>query len=119
MSLWDALTDIQKKVSEGVEQFQEVFDPNAVVPPPPRPRHVSSSAFSVDNDDTTSKRPAEDATSRRPDTSQSSKELAASPVPRTQANSGAPSRTLATANREELVALVQRQAAKIQQIQAR
>ncbi len=119
MSLWDALTDIQKKVSEGVEQFQEVFDPNAVAPPPPRPRHVSSSAFSVDNDDTTSKRPAEDATSRRPDTSQSSKELAASPVPRTQANSGAPSRTLATANREELVALVQRQAAKIQQIQAR
>jgi DNA repair exonuclease SbcCD ATPase subunit len=119
MSLWDALTDIQKKVTEGVEQFQEVFDPNAVASPPPRPRHVSSSAFSVDNDDSASKKPCEDAVSRRPDASQSSRDLAGSSAARPQANSGGPSRTLASASRDELVALVQRQAAKIQQLQSR
>jgi hypothetical protein len=119
MSLWDALTDIQKKVTEGVEQFQEVFDPNAVASPPPRPRHVSSSAFSVDNDDAASKKPFEDAVSRRPDASQSSRDLAGSSAARPQANSGGPSRTLASASRDELVALVQRQAAKLQQLQSR
>lgn len=118
MSLWDALTDIQKKVTEGVEQFQEVFDPNLVAPPP-RARSVSSTAFSVDNDDTTSKKPGEDATSRRPDVSQSFRDSPGSSVPRPQANTGGPSRTLATASRDELVAVVQRQTAKIQQLQVR
>ena len=116
MSLWDALTDIQKKVTEGVEQFQEVFDPNAVASPPPRARPVSSAAFSVDNEDTTSKRPGEDAAYRRPDTSQLSRDVAGAAIPRQQTG---PTRTLANASRYELVALVQRQAAKIQQLQAR
>jgi hypothetical protein len=114
MSLWDALTDIQKKVTEGVEQFQEVFDPNAVASPPSRARPVPSAAFSVDNDDTATKKPGEDVPARRPDASQF-----ASVVPKPQTNSGGPSRTLASASRDELVALVQRQAAKIQQLQAR
>jgi chromosome segregation ATPase len=118
MSLWDALTDIQKKVTEGVEQFQEVFDPNLVAPPP-RARPVSSTAFSVDNDDTTSKRPGEDANFRKPDVSQSFRDSPGSSVPRPQANTGGPSRTLATASRDELVAVVQRQTAKIQQLQVR
>ena len=119
MSLWDALTDIQKKVTEGVEQFQEVFDPNAAVSPAPRARHVSSAAFSVDNDDAAAKRPGEDVVSRRPDPSQYSRDGQGSAVQRPQGNSGGPSRTLATATRDELVALVQRQAAKIQQLQVR
>jgi len=118
MSLWDALTDIQKKVTEGVEQFQEVFDPNAVASPPPRPRPVSSAAFSVDNEDTAAKKPGDDAASRRHDAPHLSRDAAAA-ASRHQTNSGGPSRTLATASRDELVALVQRQAAKIQQLQAR
>jgi hypothetical protein len=119
MSLWEALTDIQKKVTEGVEQFQEVFDPNAVVSPAPRARHVSSAAFSVDNDDATTKRLGEDVVSRKPDPSQYSRDGAVSAVQRPQANPGGPSRTLATATRDELVSLVQRQTAKIQQLQVR
>ncbi len=114
MSLWDALTDIQKKVTEGVEQFQEVFDPNAAATLPPRARPVPSAAFSVDNDDTAAKRPGEDVPPRRHDAPQFS-----SVIPKPQTSSGGPSRTLASASRDELVALVQRQAAKIQQLQAR
>jgi molecular chaperone GrpE (heat shock protein) len=112
MSLWDALTDIQKKVSEGVEQFQEVFDPNAAVPPP-RTRPVPSAAFSVDNDDSTCQRPAEHAP-RKTDVS-SSKDV----PPKPQTTSAGASRSLASASRDELAALVQRQAAKIHQLQGR
>ena len=93
-----------------MEQFQEAFDPNAAATPPPRSRLVSSAAFSVDNDDTAAKKPVEDVAPRRPDASQFS-----SAPPKQPTNSIASSRTLATASRDELVALFQRQAAKINQ----